>query len=69
LTETWRLFEIANARRNRIRTILLDISGFHQVAQQMELFEKDTKVDRLSSALDIVRKKFDFLSIHSANVS
>jgi hypothetical protein len=47
----------------------LDISGFHQVAQQMELFEKDTKVDRLSSALDIVRKKFDFLSIHSANVS
>ena len=69
LTETWRLFEIANARRNRIRTILLDISGFHQVAQQMELFEKDTKVDRLSSALDIVRKNFDFLSIHSANVS
>ncbi len=58
LAESWRLFEKANARRNRVRTILLDVSGFVQVARQMELFEKDTESDRLSSALDVLRKKY-----------
>ena len=47
----------------------LDNECVSSTGPQMELFEKDTKIDRLSSALDIVRKKFDFLSIHSANVS
>jgi DNA polymerase-4 len=59
LTESWRLFEKANTRRTRIRTILLDVSGFMQVARQMELFEKDTEQDRISYAMDILRKKYN----------
>ena len=62
LTETWRLFQKANTRRNRIRTILIDLSGFMQVAKQMELFEKDTEQDRISSAMDILRKKYNMES-------
>lgn len=57
LSESWRLFGKANTRRNRIRAILLDVSVFVHVARQMELFEKDTEKDRISSALDILRKK------------
>lgn len=62
LTETWRLFQKANTRRNRIRTILIDLSGFMRVAKQMELFEKDTEQDRISSAMDILRKKYNMES-------
>lgn len=54
----WRLFERANHRRNRIRSILVDMSQFIYVADQMELFKSDTKRDRISSAVDILRKKY-----------
>ena len=56
------LFQKANTRRNRIRTILIDLSGLMQVAKQMELFEKDTKQDRISSAMDILRRKYNMES-------
>ena len=65
LTESWQLFEKANIRRNRIRSILLDLSGFAQVANQMELFEKDTEQDRISFAMDILRKKYNNTNMES----
>jgi|TARA_Y100000310_G_scaffold63867_1_gene59331 hypothetical protein len=68
MAETWRLFEKANTRRNRIRAIILDVSGVVHTVRQMELFKKDTEQDRLSSALDILRRKFDFSSIQSAHI-
>jgi nucleotidyltransferase/DNA polymerase involved in DNA repair len=72
MAETWRLFEKVNTRRNRIRAILLDVSAFVHVAKQMELFEKDTEQDRISLALDILRKKYSMNSTynlkHSPNV-
>ena len=33
-----------------------------RVAKQMELFEKDTEQDRISSAMDILRKKYNMES-------
>ncbi|MBC8345846.1 MAG: hypothetical protein ISR82_06575 [Candidatus Marinimicrobia bacterium] len=69
LTETWRLFQKANTRRNRIRSILLDLSDFVQVAKQMELFEKDTEQDRISSAMDILRKKYQTHQLYSQNTT
>jgi DNA polymerase-4 len=65
MAETWRLFERINIRRNRIRAILLDVAGFVHIAKQMELFEKDTEQDRISSALDILRKKYQNLHLIS----
>ncbi|MEA1882288.1 MAG: hypothetical protein U9N31_07810 [Candidatus Marinimicrobia bacterium] len=69
MAETWRLFEKVNTRRNRIRAILLDVSGFVQVARQIELFEKDTEQDRLSFALDILRKKYNMNSVYNLKYS
>ena len=54
----WRLFERANHRRNRVRSILVDVSQFIYVADQIELFKSDTKRDRISNAVDILRKKY-----------
>ena len=58
LDTIWHIFEKANHRRNRIRSILVDISQFIYVSNQMELFKEDTKRDRISTAVDILRKKY-----------
>ena len=58
LDTIWHIFEQANHRRNRIRSILVDISQFIYVSNQIELFKEDTKRDRISAAVDILRKKY-----------
>ncbi len=59
-----RLFDRANIRRNRVRTILADASGFVQHTSQMDLFNpEDRKEIRLSHAVDAIRKKYGVKSI------
>lgn len=68
VTETaWRLFIRANTRRNRIRTVLIDVFDFQLVPRQMELFPLPEIRDRaLSRALDSVRRKYGFGGIGRA---
>jgi nucleotidyltransferase/DNA polymerase involved in DNA repair len=64
----YRLFDRANYRRNRIRTIIIDVSRFVYFANQTSLFEIETiKNNNLSKALDIIRRKHGANSIHSAS--
>ncbi len=61
------LFEHANYRRNRIRAVLLDVTQFVAWAQQTDLFQTtDKKLSALTQALDQIRKKHGFHSIHAA---
>jgi DNA polymerase-4 len=63
----YRLFDLANYRRNRIRTIIIDASKFVYFANQTSIFEtEDIKNNTLSKALDIIRRKHGANSIHSA---
>ncbi|MDP6789870.1 MAG: hypothetical protein QF845_05005 [Candidatus Marinimicrobia bacterium] len=62
LAESWRIFQKANTRRNRIRAILLDVSDLIHSAKQMELFEKDTESERMSASVDILRNKYKNIS-------
>ena len=63
----YELFEKANYRRNRVRSILIDAAGFRPFAHQMEIFfTPDVKNLSLSRALDQIRRKHGFRSIHSA---
>jgi DNA polymerase-4 len=63
----YRLFDLANYRRNRIRTIIIDASKFVYFANQTSIFEtEDIKNNNLSKALDIIRRKHGANSIHSA---
>jgi len=60
-----RLFDRANIRRNRIRTILADASGFVQHTSQLDLFDpEDRKEIRLSHAVDAIRRKYGVKSIY-----
>ncbi len=63
------LFEKANHRRNRLRSILIDASNFRQVSHQVELFENTThQNDRsLNRAIDKIRKKYGFSFIQTAS--
>jgi DNA polymerase-4 len=64
----YRLFDLANYRRNRIRTIIIDVSRFVYFANQTSIFETETvKNNNLSKALDIIRRKHGANSIHSAS--
>ncbi|NHZ86842.1 MAG: hypothetical protein GWP19_13370 [Planctomycetia bacterium] len=64
----YRLFDLANYRRNRIRTIIIDASMFVYFANQTSIFEtENTKNNNLSKALDIIRRKHGANSIHSAS--
>ncbi|MFC1786290.1 hypothetical protein ACFLZA_02885 [Candidatus Neomarinimicrobiota bacterium] len=64
----YRLFDLANYRRNRIRTIIIDVSMFVYFANQTALFETENiKNNNLSKALDIIRRKHGANSIHSAS--
>ncbi len=60
------LFEKANYRRNRIRSILLDATQFQSAAQQLSLFAPPRN-DNLSAALDHIRNRYGFASIRSAS--
>ncbi len=64
----YRLFDLANCRRNRIRTILIDASKFVYFANQVSIFEiAAIKSQAISKALDIIRRKHGVNSIHSAS--
>ncbi len=64
----YRLFDLANYRRNRIRTIIIDASKFIYFANQVALFDIDNKRNQaISKALDIIRCKHGVNSIHSAS--
>ena len=63
-----RLFDLANYRRNRIRTIIIDASKFVYFANQVSIFETENVRNRaISKALDIIRCKYGANSIHSAS--
>jgi len=63
-----KLFDLANYRRNRIRTILIDSSRFVYFANQVSIFETEVKKNQaISKALDIIRRKHGANSIHSAS--
>ena len=64
----YRLFDLANYRRNRVRTIVIDASRFIHFADQVLLFETTVKRNQaLSKALDIIRRKHGANCIHSAS--
>jgi len=59
------LFDCANVRRNRIRTILADASHFVYHTTQLDLFSHSDRKDiRLSHAVDAIRKKYGMKSIY-----
>ena len=67
--ECKRLFESANDRRNRIRTILLDVWGFQPYKTQENLFSTTEERNvSLSMAIDKIRSKYGVQSLQTANV-
>lgn len=66
-TTCFRLFDQANYRRNRIRTVLIDASDLRYHANQLDLFAGGDPRDKiLSGALDKVRRKYGFASVGMA---
>jgi DNA polymerase-4 len=64
----YKLFDLVNHRRNRIRTIIIDTSKFVYFANQTSIFETENiKNNNLSKALDKIRRKHGANSIHSAS--
>lgn len=59
------LFQKANYRRNRIRSIMIDACKFQPAVHQLSLFEKP-KPDDLSKTLDRLRDKYGFTCIKKA---
>jgi len=63
----WRLFELANTRRNRIRSVLIDAADFLQkAAQQTLFFDPDVRNAALGRALETIRKRHGFAGIQWA---
>ena len=63
-----RLFDLANYRRNRVRTIVIDASKFVYFADQVSIFESEGKKElSISKALDSIRRKHGSNSIFSAS--
>ena len=63
------LFNRANQRRNRIRSILIDAWNFHPYFFQQDLFSKE--IDRtisLSKAVDKIRLKHGMHMLRNASV-
>ncbi|MCK5686430.1 hypothetical protein KAJ27_20005 [bacterium] len=66
-TEAIKLFDKANERRKRIRSILTRARDFRSSAEQLDLFALKKMTDhRLSNTMDILRDKYGFESIMSA---
>ncbi len=60
--ELHRLYDRANIRRNRVRSVMVDVSEFRPFAEQMDLFDDapTAKEDALSGQLDTLRRKYGF---------
>ena len=64
-----RLFKNANRRRNRIRSILIDVSAFRPYSDQRNLFfTKENHSMKLSQAIEKIRIKYGFNSVQTVNV-
>ena len=62
------LFDGANQRRNRIRSILIDAWEFYPHVGQVDLFSKrDDRMRSLSNAIDKIRLKYGVNSLQNAN--
>jgi len=63
------LFEKANIRRNRLRSILIDASHFRRISQQVELFDQPQRQANISldRAIDQIRQRYGFSSIQAAS--
>ncbi|MBN2282126.1 MAG: hypothetical protein JXQ65_16200 [Candidatus Marinimicrobia bacterium] len=59
------LFQKANYRRNRVRSIMIDACKFQPAVHQLSLFEK-SKPDDISRTLDRLRDKYGFSCIKKA---
>tara|TARA_B100001029_G_C15059001_1_gene456787 strand:+ start:542 stop:1723 length:1182 start_codon:yes stop_codon:yes gene_type:complete len=60
------IFDKLFTRRNRVRTIIIIATDLFYASQQLSLFKQPTtKHENISSALDIIRKKFGKNSIHN----
>ena len=64
-----KLFDRANERRNRIRTILVDASNFHSYVNQENLFvTEESRNMAVSKAIETVRQKYGVRSLQTADV-
>ncbi|MFA6744110.1 MAG: hypothetical protein WCS36_07930 [Candidatus Neomarinimicrobiota bacterium] len=66
IAEACHLFRLANYRRNRVRTIILDAANFLPVINQLDMFHPP-KDEHLSQTLDQIRRKYGFASIGAAD--
>ncbi|MCK4295955.1 MAG: hypothetical protein KAX28_04780 [Candidatus Marinimicrobia bacterium] len=60
------LFIQANYRRNRIRSVLIDVTDLYPASTQLDIF-RDERNNKLSATLDKIRKKYGFSSICTAS--
>lgn len=60
------LFIQANYRRNRIRSILIDVTNLYSASTQLDIF-RDERNNKLSATLDKIHKKYGFPSIFTAS--
>ena len=64
-----KLFNRANERRNRIRTILIDVCHFRPYADQQNLFmTEESRNMAVSKAVEKVRLKYGIRSLQTADV-
>jgi len=64
-----RLFDLANERRNRIRTIMFDASQFRPYVDQANLFmTEESRNMAVSKAVEKVRQKYGVRSLQTADV-
>ena len=63
------LFNKANYRRNRVRSILLEASDFKSYLEQTNLFIDQKTMDmRISKVIEKIRVKYGFDSIQTADI-
>ena len=63
------LFNKANYRRNRIRSVLLDASDFKSYLEQTNLFINQNTINmRISKVIEKIRAKYGFDSIQTADI-
>jgi hypothetical protein len=69
ISECRRLFDKANERRNRVRTILIDASEFGPYVEQKNLFiTEESRNMAVSKAVEKVRLKYGVRSLQTADV-